>query len=122
MKKFRRTAITAAQDLDTDYNGAFSDIAYDIEKLGYEVTIGEEFKMTIKCVKDEKFMPEIKVNTVEEDGVYYFNADVKFPELKYDDMEFADSVAYWVDDKWKPVAEFITKLSKFGYDPRDWEE
>jgi hypothetical protein len=73
--------------------------------------------MTLNCTEDEKFMPEINVTTVEEDGTYYFNADVKFPELKYDDMDYADSVSYWVSNKWTDVAKFITSLSKFSFTP-----
>lgn len=122
MKKYARQAVTAAQDLDTVHHGAFSDIGWDIEKLGYKMTVDENYKMTIVCEEDKKFMPEIKVNTVEEDGVYFFNADLKFPELKYDDMDYADSAQYWVADKWEPVTKFITRLSKFEYNPRDWEE
>ena len=124
MKIMKRKAITAAQDIEKVYNGGFSNISGKAYKADYDMTISEdgEFKMTLECKSnDKKFMPEIKVNTVEEDGVYYFNADVKFPELKYDDMEFADSVSYWVK-KWEDVADFITALSKFGYDPKEWED
>ena len=121
MKKIIRP-IKATTDIEKIHHGAFSDIAYDLEKLGYKVSVDNNYKMTITCEKDKDFMPEIKVNTVEEEGTYYFNADVKFPELKYDDMEFADSCHYWVDDKWVPVSKWITQLSKFGYTPKDWED
>ena len=117
--KIMKKAITAAEEVDTIYNGAFEDIAFQAYKINYDMTVSTdgEFKMTLKCTEDEKFMPEINVTTVEEDGTYYFNADVKFPELKYDDMDYADSVSYWVSNKWTDVAKFITSLSKFSFTP-----
>ena len=118
MKKLRK-AITAAEEIDTIYNGAFEDIAYQAYKVNYDMTVSTDgsFEMKLKCNKDEKFMPKIDVTTVEEEGTFYFNADVKFPELKYDDMDYADSVHYWVDNKWTDVAKFITSLSKFSFTP-----
>lgn len=124
MKKFISRPIKAStEEIDTIYNGAFSDIAYAAEKLGYKMTISKDgkYKMTLTCEVEKDLMPEIKVNTVEEKGTYFFNPDVKFPELKYDDMEYADSVHYVITDKWEPIAKFITKLNKFGYSPEDEE-
>lgn len=122
MKFMKKPIMAAEDDIETIFNGAFSDIAYDFSKHGYEMKVDSDKNMTLTCEKDKEFMPEIKVNKVEEDGVYYYNADLKFPELKYDDMEFADSVHYWVEDKWAPLTKVITKLSKFGYNPREWED
>ena len=115
-------ASTDENDIENIFNGAFSDIGFSAYKIDYEMTVDSNLNMTIKCIKDEKFMPEITVKMVEEEGVYYYTPDVKFPELKYDDMDFADSVHYWVATKWADVAEFITALNKFSYDPQKWEE
>ena len=126
MVKQYRKGITAASNQDIDieeiHNGAFADIAFALAKCGYEMTIDDNFNVTVECVSDAKFMPEIKINTEEDKGVYYLVPDLKFPELKDKDMDYADSVAYWVEDKWVPLARVITDINKFSYDPEEWIE
>lgn len=120
MKRMKRS-ITAATDVYSVHNGAFYDIAYDAEKLDYEMTVDDKFNMKLECTKDKEFMPTITVKTTNEDGIYYFEPDLSFPTLKYDDMEYSDSYHYWVVTKWEPVTRFLEKLCKFRYDPNDFE-
>ena len=121
MKRYKK-AITAAYEIDEIHNGAFADIAMRLSEYDYEMTVDDDFNVTVKCVRDKEFMPEIKITTVEEEGVYYLLPDLKFPELKADDMDYADSVLYWVEDKWVKVAKIIKDINKFSYDPTAYEE
>lgn len=123
MKKYKRAITSSVDDIDIEviHNGAFSGIAFDLAKWGYEFIIDENFNVTVTCEEDKKFMPEIKINVVKEKDTYYMIPDLKFPELKDKDMEYADSVAYWVEDKWAKLAHVITDINKFSYTPEDYE-
>lgn len=116
--KVTRTPITAAKhDLEKDFNGAFDDISYKAYKVDYEMDVNDDIEMTLTCKKDKQFMPEIEVETVQEDGIYYFQASMIFPELKYDDMDYSDSFHYWVATMWEPITRLVENINRFSYDP-----
>ena len=121
--RIKRSAVMAADTIDWSVylNGAFDDIADKARRADYELTLDDDFNMTLECTKDKKFMPEITVTTVEEKGVYYFNANMSFPDLNYDDMDYSDSAHYWVATRWEPVTRFVENINRFGYNPAEWE-
>lgn len=88
---------------------------------GYDMKIDSDVNVTIKSYENKKYMPEITVETVEEDGVYYFVPKLKFPELDQNDMEYYDSIHYWLG-KWEGVGKFISALVTAHYDPTEWED
>ena len=120
--RIKRAAVMAADTIDWSVylNGAFDDIADKARRIDYDFKIDDDLKMTFKCTKDKKFMPEIEVDTIEEDGIYYFNSNLKFPDLDYDDMDYSDSAHYWVATRWEPVTRFVENLNRLKYDPNEW--
>ena len=121
--RIKRSAVMAADTINwSEYlNGAFEDIEDKARRADYQLTIDGDFNMTLECTKDKDFMPIITVNTVEEKGVYYFNADMSFPDLNYDDMDYSDSAHYWVATRWEPVTRFVESINRFSYNPEEWE-
>lgn len=118
MRIKRKHAITASTfDPDTDFGGAYSTLAAEARKIDYDFEVDSDLNITLKCTKDEKFMPELEVETVIEDGIYYYAVDMDFPELNYDDMDYSDSAHYWVASRWEPVTRFVEKLNRFSFDP-----
>lgn len=121
--RIKRSSIMAADSIDWSVylNGAFDELADQARKVDYDIEVDDNLKMTLKCTKDKKFMPEIEVETIEEDGIYYFNANLKFPDLDYDDMDYSDSAHYWVATRWEPVTRFTERINRFKYDPAEWQ-
>lgn len=119
MKRIIRAASDNAAILEERFAETISE-AYDV---GYNLTIDGNVDMTLEARSstDRKYLPEIEVETVEDDGVYYFSPKLTFPELDFEDMEYYDSIQYWLD-KWAKIGKFISTLTSLHYDPNEWEE
>lgn len=116
MKKF----IKASKDIDILDR---FEISIQAEDVGYKMTIDNDLnmKLKLKASNEKQYMPTIEVETIEEDGVYYFSPSLTFPDLNQADMDYYDSIHYWLE-KWEKVGKFISRLVSMHYDPREWEE
>lgn len=70
----------------------------------------------ITADKDADKMPRITVKSVEEDGKIYLEPHVSFPDLDFNDMNYADSFEYWLN-KYASVGRLLTLLMKTSMDP-----
>lgn len=122
--KIKKRPITAATSIDDMFNGAFSELWSSADKVDYKLEISEDMKMTLTAKgSDAKYLPEITVTTNEDpdDGIYYFTPKLEFPDLDQEDMDYYDSIHYYLG-KWENIGKFITELVKFEYSPANYEE
>ena len=121
--RIKKRTIMAAADIDTAFNGAFSEIAGKFQDVKYEMSVDKELNMTLECVDDDKArMPEITTKKEKtDDGVYYYIPTLTFPKLNDADLDFYDSIHYYLS-KWEKVGRVITDLIKFNYNPSESED
>lgn len=119
MKRIIKAASGSIAVLETRLANLISE-AYDV---GYDLNIDQDVNLVleVRSSSDKKYLPEIEVETIIDDGVYYFSPRLIFPKLDFEDMEYYDSIQYWLD-KWAKIGKFISTLTSIHYDPNEWEE
>lgn len=74
---------------------------------------------------DARFLPEVTIEVEVEDDTVYYKPSLKFPTLRYDDMDFWDSYGYWVG-RWQSIATICSNMVRYptpiGEDDWDWED
>lgn len=125
MKITKRNKITAATDIDTAFHGMFEELASRFSNW-YKVTIDDDMHLTFtRTGSDSKYLPEIEVETRQDpdDGLYYLVPKLTFPELDQDDLEYYDSIHYWISE-WERIGKRISELNEFTYndDPEYYED
>lgn len=122
--KITKRPITAAQSSDALIDGPFLELWKSADRNDYDMEVSDDLQITLKAKgNDAKYLPEITVTTNQDpdDGIYYFTPNLKFPELKQEDMDYYDSIHYFLG-KWEEIGKFITELVKFEYDPSRYTE
>lgn len=116
MKKY----ISSAASIDDIHNGAFSELANSAYNEGYNLSITDDMHMTLTPLPSNKdYVPTVEIETINTNGIYTFEATVSFPTIACHDIYYPDGFAYYVK-KWTQLAEFITELNEFYYDPSEW--
>lgn len=108
---------------DSDF---YEDLDWRASKAGLYIDKFSSSKIEFKSEKDGKVgkvwpTVSVKLEHDDKDNVIYFEPTITFPKIEYDNIEYDDSVEYFVKE-WMDVAKFCTYLMKNPYDPDKWEE
>lgn len=71
----------------------------------------------LKLTPLEELMPQINARIVldENNSCYYVQADiVKFPDLRYDDMQYHDSASHYIS-QWSQAGRLVDRFSQESY-------
>ena len=109
-----RKPIKASQISEYNTEHYFQGLYYTATNAGYDMDVTEDFDIILTANKDKKFMPEITIKKREEDAVYYYDAEIKFPELRQVDMEYYDDIDYYIK-KWQAVGEIATEIAQTSF-------
>ena len=121
--RIKKRTIMAASDIDTAFNGAFSELAGKFQDVEYKMSVNDDLDLKFEwdgSSQDESYMPLITTKTQKANGVVSYTPTLDFPKLNDEDLEFYDSIHYYTA-KWEKVGRVITELIKFRYDPAKWE-
>ena len=90
----------------------------DADKIGYDMQVDYN-TLDIQMVKHsdpDKDLPDIEIDTHNNDGIYTFDAKLTYPVLDTNNMSYSDTVEY-VMKKWMDIAGFVRRLLEWEYDP-----
>lgn len=111
--------IKAAEDVTYEY---FSDFAGRAYNVGYDLEVDSDFNVKMTAREDADMMPKIETATHKmNDGTYTFSPVLTFPILDSNNLDYADSLEYWMK-KWMEVAAFLTSLIQYEFNPSDFED
>lgn len=90
---------------------------------GYDVTVTDNWEITIVATEEAEHMPTVEVLVEREDDedTINFNAHLTFPELKTEEDRYYDSTEYYID-RWAKVGRAVTKLLKKSIHLSDYVE
>ena len=115
-----------AATYNSDYHEShFLDPLYvDFNNAGYDVKLGDNLSLIATPMPDKEYVPDLKITTFENDGVYTFGCKLSFPDVSagegsdsyhYDEAEVAI-------DQFNLAAKLVTSLASTEYDPSSFEE
>ena len=114
-----RTPIKTSEDITDKY---FSDFAGRAYNVGYDFEVDSDFNVKLTARGDADKMPKIEIATHKmNDGTYEFSPMLTFPVLDSNDLDYADSLEYWMK-RWIGVASFLTSLIRYEFNPSDFED
>lgn len=100
---------------------AFGELENAFYNEHYNLEISENGDLEATAFEDADMMPKIAIHKSEVDGNYYYSAALAFPVLDSTEMEFYDSIAYWMK-RWSEIGHIITMLDQFVYNPSLYED
>lgn len=111
---------------DSDYHEIhFLDPLYvDFHNAGYDVKLGDNLSLIATPMPGKEYIPDLKITTFENDGVYTFGCKLSFPDVSVgmgDDNVYYDDAQYAVKQFYL-AAKLVTRLVTMEYDPNAFED
>ena len=111
---------------DSDYHEShFLDPLYnEFHDAGYDVKLGDNLSLIVTPIPGKEYVPDLKIATFENDGVYTFGCKLSFPDVSVgmgDDTVYYDDAEYAVK-QFELAARLVTKIVSMEYDPNAFED
>lgn len=120
-KNTQKSSIKAASALN-EIPVMYQDLDAQAGRSHYEMTVYDDFSFDLKYTGGSNdFMPDIHVTAVkEDDGRYALNPDIKFPELNGEEVNYADSIQYILNEWSTNIGKLCSAMMKETYSNDDY--